>query len=48
LRARGRQDRRRAAATKGLAALGQDLVRGAQTAVDEINAAGGVNAAGSR
>jgi branched-chain amino acid transport system substrate-binding protein len=32
--------------TRGLAALGQDLVRGAQMAVDEINAAGGVNIGG--
>jgi branched-chain amino acid transport system substrate-binding protein len=32
--------------TKGLAALGQDLVRGTQMAVDEINAAGGVNIGG--
>jgi branched-chain amino acid transport system substrate-binding protein len=32
--------------SRGLAALGQDLVRGAQMAVDEINAAGGVNIRG--
>jgi branched-chain amino acid transport system substrate-binding protein len=32
--------------SKGLAALGQDLVHGAQMAIDEINAAGGVNIRG--
>jgi branched-chain amino acid transport system substrate-binding protein len=34
--------------SKGLAALGQDLVFGAQMAIDEINTAGGVNIHGKR
>jgi branched-chain amino acid transport system substrate-binding protein len=34
--------------TKGLAALGQDLVYGAQMAIDEINTTGGVNIQGKR
>jgi branched-chain amino acid transport system substrate-binding protein len=34
--------------TKGLSALGQDMVNGAKMAVDEINAAGGVNINGKK